>query len=89
MSAEEYLSSQTVESLDWEAVFSVPSSLSRVKRAERLGRVHRQKPDRDNLDKAILDALFRDDSGVGCGTLLKSWGEEGLLRVRVVFGEGA
>lgn len=39
---------------------------------------HTQKPDRDNLDKAVLDTLtkiemWRDDSQVCSGQLLKRW----------------
>lgn len=41
-------------------------------------RWHDQKPDRDNLDKAVLDALtdlgvWRDDAAVCDGTILKVW----------------
>lgn len=41
--------------------------------------LHTIKPDRDNLDKLVLDVLqdagyFENDSGVAVGTILKIWG---------------
>lgn len=43
-------------------------------------RWHTQKPDRDNLEKAVLDALttlgiWEDDSQVCCGQVRKLWSE--------------
>lgn len=47
-------------------------------------RWHTTKPDRDNLDKAILDILtelgyWRDDCQVVCGLLTKSYPEDGWM----------
>lgn len=57
----------------WIAYFPMPKSWSKKKKLEMKNSYHRQKPDRDNIDKAILDALFLDDSGVADGHLIKRW----------------
>ena len=48
------------------------------------GRIHRAKPDRDNIDKSVLDALMQEDSGVACGLMIKRWddGEGARLEIR-------
>jgi Holliday junction resolvase RusA-like endonuclease len=75
-----------VTRVDWVAYFPIPKSWSKSKRAEMAGTPHRSKPDRDNVDKAILDALFEEDSGVSIGTLEKRWDDGGGSRVDVYFG---
>lgn len=65
---------ETIASVSWLAVFSPPKSWSKKRRAAAIGKLHRSKPDRDNLDKALLDALFPEDSGIAAGTLRKIWG---------------
>jgi len=44
-----------VRELNWTAYFEPPQSWSMKTRAAVIGTCHRQKPDRDNIDKAILD----------------------------------
>ena len=53
--------------------------------AEMAGALHRAKPDRDNIDKAILDALFTDDSGIAAGHLEKRWDDGGGPRLEIIF----
>lgn len=67
------LESGAVCDLSWIAYLPMPKSWSMKKRAEMRGQLHRAKPDRDNIDKAILDALFADDSGIASGRLEKRW----------------
>lgn len=75
---------ETVERLDWLAVFPMPASWSRKKRAAHDGTIHRSKPDRDNIDKAILDALYPGcDQGIGRGTIEKIWGLSGRLVISI------
>lgn len=71
---------EDINSLSWVAVFSPPAKWSKKKRAESIGQQHRIRPDRDNIDKAILDALFPGgDQAIAAGTLRKEWGViEGL-----------
>lgn len=41
-------------------LIEVPRSCSRAERAARLYQPHRQRPDTDNLQKALIDAVYRD-----------------------------
>ena len=63
--------------VSWMAFIAMPESWSKKKKAALRGKPHFGKPDRDNIDKAILDALFPDDRGVTSGALLKFW-DDGL-----------
>lgn len=73
-----------VAELSWTAYFSMPESWSKKKKAQHTGQVHRAKPDRDNVDKAILDSLFEDDSGIASGTLCKRWDDGHGARIVIV-----
>jgi len=59
--------------VNWRAYFPIPESWSKKRKTETAGKPHTQKPDRDNIDKGLLDCLFRDDSIVWRGTLEKYW----------------
>lgn len=75
-----------VTDVSWIAVFAIPPSLTRREREARAGKPHTQKPDRDNIDKAILDTLFHHDEGIADGTLRKRWaapGEEPCILLRL------
>jgi len=68
-----------IERVSWVAVFTPPASWSKKRRAAVIGTLHRNKPDRDNIDKALLDALFPEDQAIAAGTIEKRWGiAEGL-----------
>lgn len=56
-------------------LLEVPRSLSKREREARLYQGHRQKPDNDNLQKALLDAVHRggDDAGVWDLRTSKVW----------------
>lgn len=58
----------------------MPKSWSKAKRASRLGKPHRQVPDRDNLDKAFLDC-FGEDKRSWDGRITKLWSDRGALHV--------
>lgn len=62
-------------------VLPMPKSWSRKKRLEMAGEPHQQKPDKDNLEKGFLDALFDDDSHVWDGRVSKIWGDVGQIIV--------
>ena len=64
---------QTNGELSWKAVFAMPNSWSKSKKFLMKGLPHRQKPDRDNIDKAILDSLFKEDSNIHKGSIEKIW----------------
>ena len=63
--------------LDWYAKIQMPKSWSKKRKLEMDGKIHRKKPDRDNIDKAIIDAMFykadADDCLIGCGYIEKKW----------------
>lgn len=79
------LESGIVESLSWTAYFPIPPSWSSRKKVQMAGELHRAKPDRDNIDKAILDALFAEDSGVACGHIEKRWDDGRGPRIEALF----
>ncbi|MEL0577036.1 RusA family crossover junction endodeoxyribonuclease [Pectobacterium punjabense] len=60
-------------------VLPMPPSWSKKKRSEMNGKPHQQKPDKDNLEKALLDAIFDDDSRIWDGRVSKIWGEFGKI----------
>lgn len=62
-------------------VLPMPASWSKKKRAASAGQPHQQKPDVDNLMKALMDALYDDDSGVWDVRISKIWGESGCIRI--------
>jgi Holliday junction resolvase RusA-like endonuclease len=57
----------------------MPASWSRKKRSAMLNQPHRSRPDKDNLEKGFLDALFDEDSAVWDGRVSKVWGETGSI----------
>jgi len=72
-----------VHALSWIAYFPLPVSWSKKRKAAMRGQRHYSKPDRDNVDKAILDALFDQDSGVSHGTLTKLWDDGNGPRIEI------
>lgn len=62
----------------------MPESWSKKKRAAMLGEPHRQKPDLDNLIKALGDALHEDDSHVAEIHARKVWAESGMIAIEPI-----
>jgi len=59
---------------------SMPKSWSKKKRKEMQGKKHKQKPDLDNILKAVWDSLLQDDSVISSvGSVCKFWGEDGII----------
>ena len=69
--------------VSWIAYFPIPKSWSKKKRAAYCGKYHRARPDRDNIDKAILDALFENDAVVSKGTTEKRWDDGAGPRIEI------
>ncbi|VFS14514.1 Holliday junction resolvase [Yokenella regensburgei] len=63
-------------------VLPMPQSWSKKKRAEYDGKPHQSKPDKDNLEKALLDAIFGEDSHIWDGRVSKVWGQTGQIIIR-------
>ena len=57
----------------------MPNSWSKKKKKEMHQKPHQQKPDIDNLVKAVLDSLFHDDSHVFYINAFKTWSNEGSV----------
>jgi Holliday junction resolvase RusA-like endonuclease len=74
------LVSGTLDS-SFEVTFYMPmaKSWSPKKRAAMLGQPHQQKPDVDNLCKALMDCLCKEDSHIYRVTMSKYWAEEGSI----------
>lgn len=62
-------------------VVPMPKSWSLKKRGEMNGQPHTQKPDIDNFLKALLDALYTEDSHIHTITVQKVWGVEGEIQI--------
>ena len=63
-------------------VMPMPKSWSKKKKDEMDGAPHQQKPDLDNLVKALGDACYTEDCKIHCIAARKVWGVEGQLIVR-------
>lgn len=72
--------------VSWIAFLPIPKSWSNKKKRAMAGKPHRAKPDRDNIDKALLDALLNEDSGIAAGTLLKYWDDGNGSRITIRLG---
>lgn len=59
----------------------MPPSWSKKKRAEMEGKPHKSRPDKDNLEKALLDAVHEEDSHVWDSRVTKRWAVEGAIEI--------
>ena len=63
-------------------VLPMPKSWSKKKRARLEGEPHTQRPDLDNLLKALMDAIYKEDSHIhALASVSKIWGAEGRIIV--------
>jgi Holliday junction resolvase RusA-like endonuclease len=65
------------------AYIGIPASHSKKRRAELKGQSHRQKPDADNILKAVCDALFKRDEVISLKHIEKFWDDGNGPRVEV------
>lgn len=73
--------------LSWNAYIPMPKSWSIKKKAEMHYALHQSRPDRDNIDKAILDTLFKEDRCIAYGTIRKYWCHPGEERIELLIHE--
>ena len=59
----------------------MPKSWAKKKKRLMLGEPHRQKPDLDNLIKALGDALYGDDSYIASIKASKEWSYDGGISI--------
>ena len=76
-------SPERIQRFAWVAYFEPPKSWSKKERAAAMGTLHRSKPDRDNVDKAVLDVLFKHDSAIASGLIEKRWGSPARLEITI------
>lgn len=65
-------------------VMPMPDSWSKKKKREMDGKPHKQKPDKDNLEKALLDAIFDEDSHIWDSRVTKVWGYYGAIIIEII-----
>ena len=59
----------------------MPKSWSKKKKLLMSGTPHQQKSDLDNMIKAVMDCLLKDDSTVWLITGMKCWGESSEIEI--------
>lgn len=64
-------------------IIPFPKSYSKKKMRSLDGQPHIQKPDADNLLKALMDAVYGDDSCVYDVRISKYWGFVGQIKIEV------
>jgi Holliday junction resolvase RusA-like endonuclease len=60
----------------------MPKSWSKKKHAEMLGKPHQQTPDVDNLLKALMDAVHKDDCHIWDIRASKVWSDIGMIHFK-------
>ena len=70
-------------------VFPIRKSWSKTKKRGMFNKAHTIKPDLDNLEKTVLDALnglaFKDDSQVCLVTKEKFWSNEAYTEIKIIY----
>ncbi len=59
----------------------MPKSWSKKKKAAMNGQPHLNKPDLDNLLKALFDAVYDDDAHIWCVYAEKRWAYDGQIKI--------
>lgn len=59
----------------------MPEGWPDTKRDAHRGLPHLKVPDKDNLEKALMDAMFLDDSGVWDSRTIKLWADNGGIEI--------
>ena len=68
------------------AILEMPESWSKIKRSEKAGTRHDQKPDLSNIVKAVEDGLTDDDAGISHINADKFWdGSDEYERIEVTL----
>jgi len=65
-------------------ILPMPKSWSKKKRNKMNKQPHKQRPDKDNLEKALLDAIFDEDSMISDSRVSKWWGEQGAIIIEKI-----
>ena len=65
-------------------VIPVRDTWSEKKKEELICTPHQFRPDKDNLEKGLFDALFKEDSHIWHSEVIKMWGPRGLIIVEQI-----
>lgn len=65
-------------------VLPMPTSWSKQKKRDMVFTPHTQRPDKDNLEKGFLDALYEEDSAIWTGHVSKWWGDTGCIIIESI-----
>ena len=68
-----------VDRLQCEFYIKMPESWSKKKKLKMRGEPHQSKPDIDNICKAVMDSLLKDDSVIYRIQASKYWGNDGSI----------
>ena len=60
----------------------MPKSWSKKDKLKWDGKPHQTTPDKDNLEKALLDAIYKDDSHIWDSRVTKVWALEGSITIK-------
>jgi Holliday junction resolvase RusA-like endonuclease len=60
-------------------ILPMPDSWPKKKKAMMINQPHQQTPDKDNLEKGLLDCIFDQDCRIWDGRITKRWGYEGKI----------
>lgn len=71
--------------ISWVAYFPFPKSYTAKQRSELKGKPHQIKPDKDNIEKAIFDALLKNDQCIYAGTGIKLWDDGNGARIEILI----
>lgn len=71
------------DTLDIKFFVKMPESWSITKKKNNENRPHKAKPDTDNMIKAFLDSLCKNDSNVWKITASKYWARKGQIHVMI------
>jgi len=73
-----------VLAVNWTAYFEPPVSWPKKKRLAAIGTLHRERPDKDNVEKAIFDCLWPEcDSAIADGRGTKRWDWTARLEIEI------
>lgn len=64
----------------------MPKSWSKKKKEIYNLQAHQQRPDKDNLEKALLDAVLDEDCRVWDSRVTKRWAYEGAISIKQING---
>lgn len=59
----------------------MPKTWSKKKKAAKDGKPHLQRPDKDNLEKGLLDAIFEEDAHIWNTHTIKLWAYDGMIEI--------